>query len=132
MLLTPAYNNLPVAYDYNGDIRWYTNIPLAFAPVFLDNGHLLIGTNRLLSDPYYTTGLFEMDLLGKVYKEYTIPGGYHHDVHEMENGNLLVLSNDFDGTVEDIVVEIDRLSGEVIKSWDIGDYIPKLQGMAEM
>ena len=31
-----------------------------------------------------------MDLLEKIYYEYTLPGGYHHDVYEMENGNLLV------------------------------------------
>ncbi|AIO19654.1 Arylsulfate sulfotransferase AssT precursor [Candidatus Izimaplasma bacterium HR1] len=132
MMLSPATSNLPVAYDYNGDVRWYLNIGLGFGPEFLDNGHLMIGTDRIISDPYYTTGLYEMDLLGKIYKEYYIPGGFHHDLVELDNGNLLVLSSDFNGTVEDIVVEIDRTTGTVIKTWDIADYIPTTEGMTQM
>ena len=132
MLLTPATSSLPVAYDYNGDMRWYLNTPLGFGPDFLENGRLIIGTDRIISDPYYTTGLYEMDMLGKIYREYYVPGGFHHDFVELENGNLLVLSDDFEGTVEDIVVELDRNTGEVIKTWDIGDYIPKTEGMTQM
>ena len=105
---------------------------LAFAPDMLENGHLLVGTNRIISDPYYTTGLFEIDFTGKIYNEYYIPGGYHHDTYELESGNFLVLTNDFEGTVEDVVVEIDRASGRIVKSWDIADYLPTTQGMSEM
>lgn len=132
MMLSPATSNLPVAYDYNGDMRWYLNTPLGFGPHFLENGRLLIGTDRIISDPYYTTGLYEMDYLGKIYKEYYIPGGYHHDALELPSGNLLVLSNDFNGTVEDIIVEVERSTGEVIKTWDIADYIPSTEGMSAM
>lgn len=132
MMLSPATSNLPVAYDYNGDMRWYITTPLGFGPNFLSNGHLMIGTDRIISDPYYTTGLYEMDLLGKIYKEYYIPGGFHHDLKELDNGNFLVLSNDFNGTVEDIVVEIDRDTGEIIKTWDIADYLPTTEGMSAM
>ena len=132
MFVTPAGDSLPAAYDVNGDVRWYSSVPLAFAPEILHNGRLLIGTDRIMSDPYYTTGMYEMDFLGKIYNEYYLPGGYHHDAYELENGNLIVLSSDFDGTVEDIVVEIDRTTGDVIKSWDIADYINTFDGMAEM
>ncbi len=132
MLLMPATNSLPVAYDYNGDVRWYTSIPLGFAPTMLTNGHLLVGTERILSDPYYNTGLYEIDLLGRIYNEFYIPGGYHHDAFELDNGNILVLSNDFEGTVEDIVVELDRSTGEVVKSWDLIDYLPEFDGMSAM
>ncbi len=132
MMLTPAANNAPIGYDFNGDIRWYCNEPLGFTGKFLENGHMMIGTNRIISDPYYTSGLFEMDLLGKIYKEYYIPGGYHHDFVELESGNILVLSSDFMGTVEDLVVEIERSSGLVVNSWDIADYVSMFDGTAEM
>ena len=133
MLLTSAVaNSYTAAYDYNGDIRWYSNVPLGFSPDFLENGHLIIGSDRIVSDPYYSISLYEMDLTGKIYKEYYLPGGYHHDLVELESGNLLVLSNDFDGTVEDIVVELDRTTGDIIKTWDIGDYIPMFEGPTEM
>jgi hypothetical protein len=133
MLLTSATaSSYTVAYDYNGDIRWYANVPLGFSPDFLENGHLIIGSDRIISDPYYNISLYEMDLTGKIYKEYYLPGGYHHDLVELDNDNLLVLTNDFNGTVEDVVVELDRTTGIIVKTWDISDYIPMFEGPAEM
>jgi len=132
MMLMPALGTLPVAYDFNGEVRWYLSTNLTWAPTLLENGHLLLGTNRVIASPYYTTGLYEIDFLGKIYTEYILPGGYHHDVYEMSNGNLLVGTSDFDGTVEDVIVEINRQTGEIVKSWDLADYLPKLDGMAEM
>ena len=132
MLMMPALGTAPVAYDYNGDVRWYLSTNLTWAPTVLENGHLLLGTDKMIASPYYTTGLYELDYLGKLYKEYIIPGGYHHDVFEMSNGNLLVGTNDFDSTVEDVVVEIDYTTGFIVNSWDIGDYLPKNDGMTEM
>ncbi len=132
MMLMPALGSLPVAYDFAGDVRWYLSTNLSWAPISLNNGHLLLGTNKVISDPYYTTGLYEIDYLGKIYTEYLLPGGYHHDVYEMNNGNLLIASSDFDTTVEDIVVEMDRITGAILRSWDIADYLPELDGMAEM
>lgn len=132
MLLMPATSNLPVAVDAFGDVRWYLNEPLAFSMKPLENGHFLVGGDRIISSPYYTTSLFEMDLMGKIYTEYYIPGGFHHDFVELANGNFLVLTNDFEGTVEDIVVEIDRTTGEIVDTWDISDYLSHLDGMSQM
>ncbi len=57
-----------------------------------------------------------MDLIGKIYAEYRLPGGYHHDQFEMEDGNLLVLTECFEnGTVEDMCVLIDRADGSILK-----------------
>ena len=132
MMLMPALGSLPVAYDYAGDVRWYFSTNLTWAPTMLNNGRLLLGTNRIISDPYYTTGLYEIDLLGKIYTEYIIPGGYHHDAYEMDNGNLLIGTSDFDGTVEDVIIEMDRNTGDIIDTWYIEDYLPELDGMSEM
>lgn len=113
---TPSSNGPVVAYDINGDVRWYLNQRATWRIKRLNNGHLLLSTERLINSPYYTTGLYEMDMLGKVYTEYSLPGGYHHDWFELPSGNLLVASNDFSGgTVEDVVVEIDRQTGNVLK-----------------
>lgn len=123
----PSGNNLAAAYDINGDVRWYLNQKTAWDNNRLKNGHLLIGTERLMNTPYYMTGLYEIDLLGKIYKEYTIPGGYHHDFFEMPNGNLLVASDNFtitNDTVEDYIVEIDRETGETVKNFDLKKILP--------
>lgn len=127
--VTPSSIGYTAAYDVNGDVRWYLTENFAWDIQRLDNGHILIGSNRLVNPPYYTTGLMEMDLLGKVYYEYTLPGGYHHDVFEMEDGNLLVASDNFEnGTVEDYVVEIDRKTGDLVKEIDLTKIIPTDMG----
>jgi len=127
--VTPSSKGYTAAYDVNGDVRWYLNDNFIWDIQRLDNGHLLLSSNRLINPPYYMTGLVEMDLLGKIYFEYSLPGGYHHDVFEMENGNLLVASDNFEnGTVEDFIVEIDRETGEIIKEIDLNEILPVDEG----
>lgn len=124
---SPSGNNLSAAYDINGDVRWYLDQKTAWDNARLKNGHLLISTERLMNTPYYMTGLYEIDLLGKIYNEYTVPGGYHHDYFEMPNGNLLIASDNFaitNNTVEDYLVEIERESGKIIKQFNLKDALP--------
>ncbi|HAX73472.1 MAG TPA: aryl sulfotransferase [Firmicutes bacterium] len=123
---TPASVGYTAAYDVNGDVRWYLSTNNVWDIKRLQNGNLLLSSNRTVAAPYYMTGLMEMDLLGKVYVEYNMPGGYHHDAFEMENGNLIVAQNNpTKQTVEDYVVEMDRTTGEIIKKWDLTEVLPK-------
>lgn len=127
--ISPSSKGYTAAYDVNGDARWYLTTTVAWDIKRLDNGHLLISTNRLINPPYYTTGLYEIDLLGKIYFEYSLPGGYHHDVVEMPNGNLLVASDDFaNDTVEDYIVEVNRGNGKIVKTIDLKKLLPMDQG----
>ena len=129
---TPSSDGLTCAYDINGDIRWYLTNDSAWKIDRLENGNLLLSTENLLNPPYYTTGLYEMDMLGKIHSEYLIEGGYHHDYFELENGNLLVLSNDFNtNKVEDVIVEIDRKTGDVIRSIDLKNILNQEDGKSE-
>ena len=131
---TPSSSGYTCAYDVNGDVRWYLDESAIWEVNRLENGHLLLSTERLVNTPYYSTGLYEMDMLGKIYTEYSLPGGYHHDYFEMENGNLLVASDDFDndsGTVEDYVVELDRETGNVVKTFDLKDILNMEDGKSE-
>ena len=131
---TPSSGGYTCAYDVNGDVRWYLTINSIWEVNRLDNGHMMLSTERLVNSPYYMTGLYEMDMLGKIYKEYSLPGGYHHDYYEMPNGNLLVSSDDFtsgDGTVEDYIVELDRETGEVVKTFDLKDVLNMEDGKSE-
>lgn len=132
LMITMSNNtNMPVGYDINGHVRWYLNKELSWGPDQLENGNFIFG-NRDLVDPYYSAELLEMDYLGKIYGRYNIPYGYHHDVTELQNGNLIVATNDFNGTVEDIIIEIDRATGEIVKSIDMDDYLNMLNGTSEM
>lgn len=131
---TPSSGGCTCAYDTNGDVRWYLTNTATWKIDRLENGHLLVSTERLVNSPYYLTGLYEMDMLGKIYVEYSLPGGYHHDYYEMPNGNLLVASDDFNsgkGTVEDYIVELDRETGKIVKNIDLKDILNMEDGKSE-
>lgn len=131
---TPSSIGYTAAYDVNGDVRWFLNNYALWRIKRLENGHLLISTERLVNNPYYMTGLYEMDLLGKIYTEFSLEGGYHHDYYEMENGNILVASDDFyneSGTVEDYIVELDRKTGNIVKTFDLKDVLNMQDGKSE-
>lgn len=129
---TPASAGYTAAYDLNGDVRWYLTTANVWEINRLKNGNLILSSNRTVNAPYYMAGLMEMDLLGKVYHEYVFPGGYHHDVYELDNGNFIVAGNNPSKTVvEDYVIEINRQSGEVIKEWDLSSVLPTDAGKSE-
>ena len=124
IFVSPALTDLATAFDYKGDVRWHLNIPTVFDIKRAKNGNILIGTHRLLKLPYYMSGIYEMTMIGKIIKEFSIPGGYHHDHFELPNGNLLVLTEDLQSeTVEDMCVMIDRDTGEILKTWDYKDFL---------
>lgn len=129
---TPSSIGYTCAYDINGDVRWYLTESFIWEINRLRNGNLLLSADKLVNNPYYTTGLYEMNMLGKIYFEYNIDGGYHHDYYEMPNGNILVLSNNFaNGTVEDYIVELDLRDGSIVKKFDLTDILPMNEGESE-
>lgn len=129
---TPSSVGYTVAYDVNGDVRWYLTNYAIWEINRLENGNLLLSTERLVNSPYYMTGLYEMNLLGKIVKEYSLPGGYHHDYDELPNGNLLIASDNFSsGTVEDYIVEMDRETGKIVKTLDLTTILNKEDGKSE-
>ncbi len=126
MFLSTAGKNHPAAYDYKGDIRWLLTVNTMFDLKRAKNGNLLTGSYRFCRMPYNATGLIELDMTGKIYKEYRLPGNYHHDQWEMEDGNLLILTQDFHTeTVEDQCVLVDRNTGDILKTWDYKDVLPQ-------
>lgn len=129
IIVSPAGEYFAMAVDYAGDIRWYLSIPCVFDVKRLRNGNIIMGSHRILQKPYYVSGLYEMSMVGKVYKEFRVPGGYHHDQWEMEDGNILTLNQDLTSdTVEDTCVLLDRETGEVLKTWDFKESFARVFG----
>lgn len=126
MFLTAAMRAVPVGYDYAGEVRWYATLNFAFDLKRIANGHILVGTERLVRMPYFTSGLYEMAFSGKIFKEYRLPSGYHHDQLELSDGNLIVLTFDTNSnTVEDVCALLDRTTGEILRTWDLKDILPQ-------
>lgn len=119
------------AVDAAGDIRFYTNVGGSLGVHQLENGHILMPASYVLKPSYYKEGMIEIDLMGKIYGEYMIPGGQHHDFVEMPNGNFLVASDSPDlSSVEDYVVEIDRQTGDVVWELDMKDLMGTEDGQS--
>ncbi|MFH5781347.1 aryl-sulfate sulfotransferase [Heyndrickxia oleronia] len=116
------------AVDNNGDVRWFSSLPIHATFKRLKNGNVLYVTKK---DKQYNE-ILEMDMLGKLSNAYTIqPQTYtnsdviHHDLIEMPNGNLLATVNSDEKYIEDVIVEIDRQTGEVAHTIDLKDILPE-------
>jgi arylsulfate sulfotransferase len=116
-----AFVNNKLAYDINGDIRWFSNQSSFQTFMRLKNGHFLFNY-PMQNDT--SNVLMEEDLLGRVYAVYDLPDGVHHDIAELPNGNLLVTSEDHANFSKfDILLEIDRKSGDVVRKFDLSDFL---------
>jgi arylsulfate sulfotransferase len=115
----------PFIFDQFGDIRWYLDFsshPTLF-DLFYDNGMTRLQNGNLLFGDGRTQSIYEIDMLGRIADSWSLQGnGFHHHVIEKPNGNLLVTINDASkSTVEDVIIEIDRISGEFSNTWDLNN-----------
>jgi len=111
--------------DPNGDVRGYfSNKEMAHGTsiVTLKNGRLLVTGDEYRQVPYHKTTLWEINWLGKIFKEYAVPHGVHHDMQELPNGDILAVSNHKEmfqtGTREDVAIIIDRETGLIKREYD--------------
>ncbi|WP_240422375.1 aryl-sulfate sulfotransferase [Listeria costaricensis] len=123
--------------DSNGDVRWYSTKYNSHVFKELENGHLLYLTKYDNDDDTYSL-LLETDYLGKIYHAYSMTSdpesevagsssksAIHHDAIELPSGNLLLTINDGSKYMEDTMIEIDRQTGEIVKTIDLKDILPK-------
>lgn len=124
VFLCPAISDLAIAVDYAGDVRLDFTEALVWDIKRLPNGNLLMGSERLMRMPYFVSGIYELSAVGKVYKEYRVPHGYHHDQISLPNGDIVALNCNLpEGTVEDMAVVIDKDTGHVKKTFNFADFI---------
>lgn len=117
---TTAIGVASIAYDNYGEVRWFLSADYSKGMTMLQNGHLLMSDITPGPDAVSTGGAVEVDMLGYIHHEYEITGGYHHDAYEMPNGNLIILTSDNESdTTADVVVELNRKTGEIVKTWDL-------------
>lgn len=123
-LMAGSLQGYVYAIDETGSVRWMLSEKgMGAASVFLplENGNYLIGGDKSFGQ-YYKYSLFELNLTGQIVHEYMIDG-YHHDAVELPSGNLLVLANNVNGEVmEDTIYELDRNTGEILRTWDFNGY----------
>ncbi len=120
---------MPFIMDSFGEIRWY--LDYAEHPL-LNRIAYECGIERLRNGNLYfgdvsNHAVFEIDFHGQVLKSWDFEGyTFHHNVIEKPNGNFLVAaskntSQHLNGktTINDIILEIDRANGSIVKEWDL-------------
>ena len=82
----------------------------------LRNGNLLFAVNHTI---------YEYDMMGFEKNTWSMPTNYfyHHDMVEKPDGNFIVAVDDSNlTTIEDIAIEIDRNTSELVRRWDLRDF----------
>ncbi len=115
---------VPFMFDAAGDIRWYLDLSGhdSLRYLFYDVGVERLANGNLYFGDGSSDLIVEMDMMGMVVNSWPMDGyGFHHNVKEMEpNGNFLVTVNrDGESTIEDRIIEINRVSGDIVQEWDL-------------
>ena len=113
----------PFVADRFGNVRWYLRVDgRKYATQRLQNGNIAFGMADLAKVVEYT-------MLGAKVGEWSVPPEFrdiHHDVFEKDDGNFLVTVTKVGiDTVEDFIVELDRRTGAIVKTWDLRQVLPR-------
>lgn len=97
------YNgNYPYASDSNGNVRWYLNKKY-YGDITVYKDNIIIGNDSYTEDNH-STGIYRMNLLGKVYGEYLLSDDYYGN-SIYDDGNIYALSKN--------IVMIDSQTGTI-------------------
>ena len=127
MLVTGGYSGSTYAFDNNGNVRFILGRPShPYGVHELGNGRFLYA-ERYMRQPNYGNAhsvvMHEMDYMGRVYKTFLHQSGYHHwAVREKNSGNYLIASSSIkDSFSENMIIEMDSETGNVIRSINVND-----------
>jgi arylsulfate sulfotransferase len=115
--------SVPFIVDRYGNVRWYLLAGgTKYAIQRLRDGNLGFGISEDAKVVEYT-------MSGTKVGEWPVGPEFtdiHHDVFEKDNGNFLVTVNKTGiDTIEDFIIELDRRSGAIVKTWDLRQVLPK-------
>ncbi len=142
----PAFDNIlvaggidirPCVFDRAGQIRYYLERkPKGYGIFPLSKGRFLF-MEREISAPSFTNPhsvqMYDMDYLGRVGRTYLVKNGAHHTVEEKTlAGNILTAGNSLEGHSEDLILELDRETGNIVHQIKVGDlFDDKYQDMMD-
>lgn len=127
ILISGGSDIRPCVFDREGKIRYYLERkPKEYGIFRLSKGRFLF-MEEDISVPFYSepypVQMYDMDYLGRVGRTYLIKNGAHHTAEERsQEGNLFMAGNSFEGDSEDLVMEVDRQSGEIVHGINVRDF----------
>ena len=102
-------HNYPYALDSNNEVRWYLTKKYSKKISRLKNGHFLLSTDTITPNNSHT-GLVEIDLFGKIYKQYNLDEGYFGSYTETPNSLLIFSKN---------LIELDKQNGSILNEYKL-------------
>ncbi|MGL5704935.1 MAG: aryl-sulfate sulfotransferase [Tannerellaceae bacterium] len=131
----------PFVMDSDGSIRWLLSLKQHPKLGNLNGGcgfHRLRNGNFVCGD-VISGMIFEINLWGEVVNEWSLRSkGYefHHEIIEIPSGNFIITvsktsSYHLSGvaTIEDVIVEIDRQTGNVVREWDLKESLDEYRNL---
>ena len=119
--------NMPIIIDVFGKIRYLT-----LGGIFHNTGiygFFRANNSNFIYGDAFNHQVVEYNMISSQIITYPIGPEYqllHHDVYEMENGNLLVTADKINSdTIHDVIIEIDRDTRSIIKEWDFSMILDK-------
>ncbi|NBI77929.1 hypothetical protein D3Z39_03395 [Anaerotruncus colihominis] len=104
------------AFDCNGDYRWYlSDESLIYCRFAFDDGRLMAAKG---AQEQGVTIFYEMNYAGKIFNLYAGLYGCHHDIEVTDHNTFLITGTEGE-TVEDMIYEIDRTTGETVNKLDM-------------
>lgn len=127
--------SMPYMVDNEGEVRWILLLKSSpdLKTVSISSGLERTKRGTLIAGDQNNQRIVEMDMFGNLLHQWDLQRlGYtfHHDVAEAANGNFLVTVNKTSAKlangqprVLDHIIEIDTLSGSLVKEWDLANIV---------
>ncbi len=129
--LTIGNTQCVIAYDSHGDLRYYAEFPARRTTPLrqLPNGRFLVCSDNTALDSEANGGFMEVDLCGRVYRQFLLPGGFHHEILVLPNGNYMIASSQDDlAVLMDRIVEVDHVTGNIVWDLDLSEIMDSTDG----
>lgn len=97
------------ALDNNNDLRWYLTKIYSSQLIELTNNNFLVATNTINANRT-PTSLVEIDLFGKIYKQYELESNQYKD-HTSSLDSIFILTKN--------LTEVDKQSGLVLNKYEL-------------
>lgn len=126
MLSSSTSGLLYSLFNTNGELIWHLDINSQGFIYKLKNGNFLVSTEEVVSEDNisYITGLYEMNVLGKIIKRYDLKNMFHHSLKVLDDNTVIICGNN-KGKPMGYVYRISLDDGSVLDSVDFDSVLSK-------
>lgn len=126
-ILVTGGKSYPFVFDNNGKVLHFLKIKTSSYGILPLSKDRFLWPYRDCGVPTYanphTCLVYEMDYMGRIHRTYHVKKGLHHFACVLPNGNIVSISNSIENHTEDVIVEIERQTGNIVREIYIKDLL---------